>query len=247
MLPTPTPPSPSELAVPRVLFKGKVVLAKKTNSPFFVHQNYKKMKEEAAAKKTNTPESAASKSARSTTSTRSNNLLPNVLTGTLKYSVLAFLLSLALSRMIMEHWFWGYDGKYVQLNYYFPGPETVFTLEKLAEYDGVKDPSKPLLLAIDGNVYNMDKNKAIYGPGGTYHHFAGKDASRAFVTGCFKTGLTYDTRGFTKQQQKALAHWANFFENSPKYPKVGRVIRPSIDPASPLPQDCDPKKEGGAI
>ena len=32
----------------------------------------------------------------------------------------------------------------------------------------------------------------IYGPGGSYNFFTGKDATRAFVTGCFKEDQTPD-------------------------------------------------------
>lgn len=35
----------------------------------------------------------------------------------------------------------------------------------------------------------------MYGPGGSYSFFAGRDATRAFITGCFDTDLTPDTRG----------------------------------------------------
>jgi hypothetical protein len=34
-----------------------------------------------------------------------------------------------------------------------------------------------------------------YGPGGSYSFFAGRDAARAFVTGCFAEDLTSDLRG----------------------------------------------------
>ena len=34
-----------------------------------------------------------------------------------------------------------------------------------------------------------------YGPGGSYHFFAGRDAARAFVTGCFQEDQTPDLRG----------------------------------------------------
>lgn len=33
-------------------------------------------------------------------------------------------------------------------------------------------------------------------------HRAGRDASRSFVTGCFETHLTHDTRGFGAQEKK---------------------------------------------
>jgi len=97
----------------------------------------------------------------------------------------------------------------------------------------------------------------FYGPGGSYHFFAGADASRAFVTSCFQSDINPDLRGveemfmpkstlevdalftaaemkerveqeekYAKEQvYKALKHWVDFFENSPKYAKVGTVKR----------------------
>lgn len=35
----------------------------------------------------------------------------------------------------------------------------------------------------------------MYGPSGHYHFFTGRDATRAFVTGCFQEDLTHDLTG----------------------------------------------------
>jgi predicted heme/steroid binding protein len=74
-------------------------------------------------------------------------------------------------------------------------PSRTFTPEELSRYSGA-DPSLPIYLAIKGDVFDVSSNRLRYGPLGTYGHFAGRDASRSFVTGCFKTHLTHDTRGF---------------------------------------------------
>lgn len=41
----------------------------------------------------------------------------------------------------------------------------------------------------------MSAGSRIYGPGGSYNVFAGVDASRGFVTGCFAADKTPDMRG----------------------------------------------------
>jgi hypothetical protein len=50
-------------------------------------------------------------------------------------------------------------------------------------------------VAVNGTVFDVSANRMIYGPGGGYNFFAGRDATRAFVTGCFKEDLTADMRG----------------------------------------------------
>lgn len=73
------------------------------------------------------------------------------------------------------------------------GPLTL-TPPELALYNGT-DPSLPVYLAVNASIFDVSANPMIYGPGGSYHFFAGKDATRAFVTGCFKEDLTPDLVG----------------------------------------------------
>lgn len=65
---------------------------------------------------------------------------------------------------------------------------------ELLQYDG-SDPNKPIYLALNGTIYDVSAGRATYGPGGSYHFFAGHDAARAFLTGCFQTDITPDLRG----------------------------------------------------
>jgi predicted heme/steroid binding protein len=65
---------------------------------------------------------------------------------------------------------------------------------ELAQFDGT-DESKPIYLAINGTIFDVSANRRTYGPGGSYHIFAGRDASRAFVTGCMQEDRNADLRG----------------------------------------------------
>ncbi|BEJ06488.1 hypothetical protein CcaverHIS641_0310100 [Cutaneotrichosporon cavernicola] len=112
-----------------------------------------------------------------------------------------------------------------------------FTLRELAEFDG-SDNKKPVYLSIGGKVYDVSANRRIYGRGGSYNMMAGRDASRAFVTGCFETHLTHDLRGLNEAELKALQGWQDFFENHARYWPVGRTILPPISPNTPIPPPC---------
>ena len=69
----------------------------------------------------------------------------------------------------------------------------------LRAYDGTDD-SKPIYLAINGTIYDVSASPAFYGPGGHYHHFTGRDASRAWVTECWDSEdqLTWRMDGIEK-------------------------------------------------
>lgn len=64
----------------------------------------------------------------------------------------------------------------------------------LAKYDG-SDPNTPIYLALNGTIYDVTAGRRIYGSGGSYNVFAGKDATRGFITGCFAEDGTPDIRG----------------------------------------------------
>jgi hypothetical protein len=69
------------------------------------------------------------------------------------------------------------------------------TLDELSLYDGT-DPDRPILLAINGTIYDVSQGRRMYGPGGSYSYFAATDAARGFVTGCFAEDQTADLRGY---------------------------------------------------
>ncbi|OJI97169.1 hypothetical protein ASPVEDRAFT_24143 [Aspergillus versicolor CBS 583.65] len=91
---------------------------------------------------------------------------------------------------------WGYKPWFTnwpQLVQYIKGP-VILTPTELSLHDGT-DPALPIYVAVNGTIFDVSANPGMYGPGGGYHFFAGRDASRAFVTGCFAEDLTDDLTG----------------------------------------------------
>ncbi|KAK6539880.1 hypothetical protein TWF694_008717 [Orbilia ellipsospora] len=92
-------------------------------------------------------------------------------------------------------------------------------------YNGT-DETLPIYLSINCTIYDVTEGRAKYGPGGGYSFFAGRDASRAYITGDFKNDLTWDVSGIDEDRVKrALGHWANFFKNHEIYTFVGYLIK----------------------
>ncbi|KAM0787715.1 hypothetical protein ACM66B_003774 [Microbotryomycetes sp. NB124-2] len=238
----PKPSSNSEAPVPDGVSNERPK-HKKANLPFLVHQRY------LAKQRQQQQQEQASR-------TRSGKALssgmPSFVRTVVKWVVLAVVTSVLVSRTVTGTFTWNYDGKYSSVDKIqralFPPKQRYLSEHQLALHDG-SNPKYPVYIALDGDVFDVSSgNGALtYGPGGSYHHFAGKDGARAYVTGCFKTHLTHDLRGLTQKQLDSLAYWKKFYSEHKTYRKVGQVAHPPIDPDSPLPPDCNAKKEGGAI
>ena len=99
----------------------------------------------------------------------------------------------------------------------------IFTTERLALYDGSED-SRGLHLAFLGRVYDVSgKGDQFYAPGGGYSFFAGRDATRAFITGEFtEEGLKDNVDGFNLHQMGEVMEWVEFYET--EYKRVGECI-----------------------
>jgi len=175
-------------------------------------------------------------SAKRTKTTKSTNIFIEII----RYSVIALIGGMFLSRMLTDRWI-PYEGKWVRYKTYFPPKKHWYSETQLSKYDG-SNPSLPILLAIDGDVYDVSSNPKSYGKGGSYGHFSGTDHARAYGTGCFKSDGTHDLRGLTEKQLDGVLHWKKFFREHKDYAHVGWVSHPPIDPNSPEPPVCDPKK-----
>jgi len=113
----------------------------------------------------------------------------------------------------------------------------MMTLEELAEFDGRRLPDSDeralLYLAIHGRIYDVTAGMPFYGPGRSYHKLVGKDATRAFCTGCLELDcLISNTRGLTPKQLKEADRWIELYEHHDKYKLVGAVRTPSLAEAS---------------
>ncbi|KAJ4956037.1 hypothetical protein NE237_012820 [Protea cynaroides] len=109
-----------------------------------------------------------------------------------------------------------------------PVPLGEITEEELKVYDG-SDPEKPLLMAIKGRIYDVSQSRMLYGPGGPYALFAGKDATRALAKMSFEEkDLTRDLAGLSSFELHSLQDWQYKFRG--KYVMVGTVKRTIPEP-----------------
>lgn len=100
--------------------------------------------------------------------------------------------------------------------------ERLFTPSQLARFDGSAD-SEAIYLGFLGTVYDVTKGAHHYKPGGSYSFFAGKDATRAFLTGEFdETGLSDNLDGLEIELFGGIQTWLDLYDND--YYKIGKVV-----------------------
>ncbi|KAG8955580.1 hypothetical protein FRC04_007571 [Tulasnella sp. 424] len=212
---------------------GRMVPEKKANKPYFVYQDYKRKQAEQEAAKAERQRIRAEKIARGEeVGPDPDEKKPSAAGTFIKIFILGLLMTLYAGYFVTGDPWWGYENKWLTVRHWASlipdGTQKMYTESMLAKYDGT-DPEKPVLLAIDGIVYDVSEGRRTYGPGGSYHQFAGRDAARAFVTGCFREHLTHDIRGFGENEIKT-------------YKRVGTVYHPPIHPSTPIPPPCDGSK-----
>jgi len=93
------------------------------------------------------------------------------------------------------------------------------------KYNGTEE--ERICIGIKGEIFDVTRGSNFYGPGGPYHAFAGRDASRAFANFSTESAMFKETdddlSDLTLQEQSQLNDW---YDNlSAKYDKVGNIIK----------------------
>ncbi|KAJ2711468.1 Dihydrodipicolinate synthase [Coemansia spiralis] len=109
-----------------------------------------------------------------------------------------------------------------------------WTKRQIAQYTG--EDGAPILIALDGKVYDVSDGRGFYGPGGAYSVFAGRDASRLLATQSFDEGVTETELNapidplddLAGEDREGLDAYVGLF--SVKYHCVGVLVEPTASP-----------------
>ena len=97
--------------------------------------------------------------------------------------------------------------------------------EDLKEFDG-SDSSKPILMGINGKVYDVSKGREYYGKDGGYRNLAGRDATRLLAKNLLDPKKD-NKEPLNEAELKQMQQWESFFEN--KYSVVGALKKNKND------------------
>ncbi|KAJ2450804.1 hypothetical protein GGF42_004405 [Coemansia sp. RSA 2424] len=104
-----------------------------------------------------------------------------------------------------------------------------FTLRELEKHTG-QGESKQILLGLNGNVYDVSKGAAFYGPGNGYSVFAGRDCTvglakssllRKDMPGPGDAPTSMDS--LSEDERKTALAWEARLQK--KYPVVGVLVK----------------------
>ncbi|KAJ2102408.1 hypothetical protein GGI16_003222 [Coemansia sp. S142-1] len=105
------------------------------------------------------------------------------------------------------------------------------TLRELQAYTGLRK-GEPILLGLNGNVYDVSTGASFYGPGNGYSVFAGRDSTVGLARGSL---LRSDMPGpgdapttldkLSETEKKAVLDWEEKLKK--KYPIVGMLVKES--------------------
>ena len=112
-----------------------------------------------------------------------------------------------------------------------PNSDRILSKEELAKHTGSEDcpegyAAAPICVGAGDKVFDVSfGGVTFYGPGCSYHRFAGKDASRALAKMSFEPEdpQNTDVSDLTDKQRKVLDDWIKTFEGRKSYPIVGRL------------------------
>lgn len=112
-----------------------------------------------------------------------------------------------------------------------PSSDRILSKEDLALHTGTEEKPEnygtaPIYVGAGDQVFDVSFGGVMfYGPGCSYHRFAGKDASRALAKMSFDPAdtETADVSDLTDKQRETLQDWIKTFGERKSYPVVGRL------------------------
>jgi membrane-associated progesterone receptor component len=104
-----------------------------------------------------------------------------------------------------------------------------FTIDQLASYNGTNN--QPIYVAMCDDVFDVSDAENFYGPGGSYHCFAGRNSTRAMAKFCFDEVelANPETSDLGPFERMMLQDWYNKFKFYKGYPIVGKLSYPPKD------------------
>lgn len=97
-----------------------------------------------------------------------------------------------------------------------------YTAAELRAFDG-SDKTLPVLLAIEGRVFDVTHGRSFYGKGGPYDAFAGRECAVALAKMSFDEADVHgDTSVLDGEEREKLDDWLETFEG--KYTELGKLV-----------------------